>query len=143
MTRIVVRGGRVFDGTGADPAEARRRDRGRPDRRRRHRASTATRRSTSPGGRSCPACSTATSTSAIEHVDPLSRARPAPFSLPVLRGAAGTCWRRSGSGITTVREAGGADLGVKQAVEDGLIPGPRMQISIIMLSQTGGHGDDW
>ena len=46
-------------------------------------------------------------------------------------------------GITTIREAGGADLGVKQAVADGLIPGPRMQISIIMLSQTGGHGDDW
>jgi imidazolonepropionase-like amidohydrolase len=48
-----------------------------------------------------------------------------------------------GIGITTVRDAGGADLGVKQAVEDGLIRGPRMQISIRMLSQTGGHGDDW
>jgi imidazolonepropionase-like amidohydrolase len=47
------------------------------------------------------------------------------------------------AGITTVRDAGGADLGIKQAVEDGLIPGPRMQISLIMLSQTGGHGDDW
>jgi imidazolonepropionase-like amidohydrolase len=46
-------------------------------------------------------------------------------------------------GITTVRDAGGADLGVKTAVEDGLIAGPRMQISIAMLSQTGGHGDDW
>ena len=46
-------------------------------------------------------------------------------------------------GITTVRDAGGADLGVKQAVDDGLILGPRMQISLSMLSQTGGHGDDW
>jgi len=46
-------------------------------------------------------------------------------------------------GITTVRDAGGADLGVKQAVEDGLVPGPRMQISLSMLSQTGGHGDGW
>jgi len=46
-------------------------------------------------------------------------------------------------GITTVRDAGGADLGVKTAVEHGLIDGPRMQISIAMLSQTGGHGDDW
>ena len=44
-------------------------------------------------------------------------------------------------GLTTVREAGGADLGVKEAVERGLIAGPRMQISITMLSQTGGHGD--
>src|SRR5687768_9514683 len=46
-------------------------------------------------------------------------------------------------GITTVRDAGGADLGVKQAVDDGLVGGPRMQISLSMLSQTGGHGDGW
>ncbi|MBA3652769.1 MAG: amidohydrolase family protein [Actinobacteria bacterium] len=46
-------------------------------------------------------------------------------------------------GITTVRDAGGSDLGVKQAVRDGLINGPRMHISIVMLSQTGGHGDSW
>ena len=44
-------------------------------------------------------------------------------------------------GLTTIREAGGADLGVKEAVERGIILGPRMQISISMLSQTGGHGD--
>jgi imidazolonepropionase-like amidohydrolase len=47
------------------------------------------------------------------------------------------------AGITTVRDAGGADLGVKQAVEEGLVRGPRLQISIRMLSQTGGHGDGW
>lgn len=47
------------------------------------------------------------------------------------------------TGITTVRDAGGADLGMKQAVDDGLVPGPRMQISINMMSQTGGHGDGW
>ncbi|HET6499213.1 MAG TPA: amidohydrolase family protein [Amycolatopsis sp.] len=47
------------------------------------------------------------------------------------------------AGITTVRDAGGADLGVKRAVEDGLIPGPRMQISVGVISQTGGHGDGW
>jgi imidazolonepropionase-like amidohydrolase len=47
------------------------------------------------------------------------------------------------TGITTVRDAGGADLGIKQAVEDGLVPGPRMHISLSMLSQTGGHGDGW
>ena len=47
------------------------------------------------------------------------------------------------AGITTVRDAGGADLGMKRAVETGLIDGPHMQISLIMLSQTGGHGDGW
>ena len=46
-------------------------------------------------------------------------------------------------GITSVRDAGGTDIGVKQAVEDGLIAGPRMQISVAVLSTTGGHGDDW
>jgi len=47
------------------------------------------------------------------------------------------------AGVTTVRDAGGADLGIKRAVEDGLIEGPRMQIAINMISQTGGHGDEW
>ena len=47
------------------------------------------------------------------------------------------------AGITSVRDAGGADLGVKTAVEQGLIEGPRMQISITALSITGGHGDGW
>lgn len=46
-------------------------------------------------------------------------------------------------GITWVRDAGGADLGVAEAVRDGLVPGPRMQIAINMISQTGGHGDGW
>jgi imidazolonepropionase-like amidohydrolase len=51
--------------------------------------------------------------------------------------------RTLATGITTVRDAGGADLGVRQAVEDGLIAGPRMKIAISMLSQTGGHFDGW
>ena len=46
-------------------------------------------------------------------------------------------------GITTVRDAGGADLGVKEAVAAGLVPGPRVLIAVSMLSQTGGHGDGW
>jgi len=46
-------------------------------------------------------------------------------------------------GITTVRDAGGADLGIQQAVDDGLIEGPRLRIAITILSQTAGHGDGW
>jgi len=46
-------------------------------------------------------------------------------------------------GVTSIRDAAGADLGVKTAVDRGRIRGPRMQISIAMLSQTGGHGDGW
>lgn len=47
------------------------------------------------------------------------------------------------AGITSVRDAGGADAGVKQAVESGVIIGPRLQISISVLTITGGHGDGW
>ncbi|MDQ1395976.1 MAG: hypothetical protein QOG64_1235 [Acidimicrobiaceae bacterium] len=46
-------------------------------------------------------------------------------------------------GITTVRDAAGADAGVKLAVDRGLVTGPRMQIAIEILSQTGGHGDEY
>jgi imidazolonepropionase-like amidohydrolase len=46
-------------------------------------------------------------------------------------------------GITTIRDASGADLGLKMAVQDGLVLGPRMQISVNMISITGGHADPW
>ncbi len=45
------------------------------------------------------------------------------------------------AGVTAVRDAGGAPLGFKLALERGLIPGPRLRISVGALSQTGGHGD--
>ncbi|HMK67974.1 MAG TPA: amidohydrolase family protein, partial [Stellaceae bacterium] len=44
-------------------------------------------------------------------------------------------------GFTTVRDAGGADRGLAEAVERGLVAGPRMLVSGRALSQTGGHGD--
>lgn len=46
-------------------------------------------------------------------------------------------------GITTVRDAGGADMGVAKALEDGLISGPRIHLAVQILSQTGGHTDGW
>jgi imidazolonepropionase-like amidohydrolase len=44
-------------------------------------------------------------------------------------------------GFTTVRDAGGADGGLAEAVETGLVHGPRIFPSGRALSQTGGHGD--
>jgi imidazolonepropionase-like amidohydrolase len=44
-------------------------------------------------------------------------------------------------GFTTVRDAGGADWGLAQAIERGLVEGPRLFFSGRVLSQTGGHGD--
>ena len=44
-------------------------------------------------------------------------------------------------GFTTVRDAGGPVFGLKQAIDQGAIPGPRIFPSGAMISQTGGHGD--
>src|SRR5258707_12925674 len=44
-------------------------------------------------------------------------------------------------GFTTVRDTGGADWGIKTAVESGLIPGPRLFISGKAMGPTGGHSD--
>lgn len=46
-------------------------------------------------------------------------------------------------GITTVRDAGYAGIGFKQALDRGHVVGPRMQTAIVMLSMTGGHADDY
>ncbi len=45
------------------------------------------------------------------------------------------------AGVTTLRDAAGVDLGVKMAVEQGIVAGPRLLISLVIISQTGGHGD--
>ena len=44
-------------------------------------------------------------------------------------------------GFTTVRDMGGADWGIRSAVAEGSIIGPRVYIAGRALSQTGGHGD--
>ena len=44
-------------------------------------------------------------------------------------------------GYTTVRDAGGLDAGFKLAVEQGLVPGPRLVVALQIISPTGGIGD--
>lgn len=44
-------------------------------------------------------------------------------------------------GFTTVRDVGGADYGLAQAIEEGYLEGPRLIFGGKALSQTGGHGD--
>jgi imidazolonepropionase-like amidohydrolase len=44
-------------------------------------------------------------------------------------------------GVTTVRDAGGCDLGFKIAVDQGLVVGPRLFVSVVPLTQTGGLFD--
>jgi imidazolonepropionase-like amidohydrolase len=44
-------------------------------------------------------------------------------------------------GFTSVRDTGGADWGIKAAVEQGLVPGPRLFIAGRAIGPTGGHSD--
>lgn len=44
-------------------------------------------------------------------------------------------------GFTTVRDPSGGDIGLRMALEQGLIPGPRYLYTGPAISQTGGHGD--
>jgi imidazolonepropionase-like amidohydrolase len=140
MTRSLFTGGMVLDGTGADPAaadivveEGRIVDIGPnldgDD------AVDVTGRTILPGLFDC---HTHVVVSSIDTM----RLLQTPFSYRFFQ-AAHNLEATLRIGITTVRDAGGADLGVKQAVADGLVKGPRMQISLSMISQTGGHGDGW
>ena len=44
-------------------------------------------------------------------------------------------------GFTSVRDMGGNVFALKRAVDEGLVPGPRIYPSGAILSQTSGHGD--
>ncbi|WP_413334680.1 amidohydrolase family protein [Brevibacterium sp. GP-SGM9] len=63
-----------------------------------------------------------------------------PFSLQFYNSVAHMDATLKG-GVTTVRDAGGTDLGAKVAVETGVVRGPRLSIAVNIMSQTGGHGD--
>lgn len=48
------------------------------------------------------------------------------------------------AGFTTIRDAGASeyiDIALRNAINAGKIPGPRMQVATLALSATGGHGD--
>jgi len=138
MTRTLFRGGRVFDGTGSplskadvvvengvilDVGSGLDADK----------VVDATGRALLPGLFDCHVhvC--------VSHVDLWLHAQT-PFSLRFYE-AARNLEATLRAGVTSIRDASGADLGIKTAVTSGMIPGPRMQIAIRMLSQTGGHGD--
>jgi imidazolonepropionase-like amidohydrolase len=140
MTRTLFAGGRVFDGTGSAPSDAdvvvengRFVDVGS--------GLDGDERIDVAGKTLLPGlfdCHVHVAFAGIDMMGSLTK----PFSLRFYE-AMHNLRRTLDIGITTVRDAGGADLGMKTAVDEGLIDGPRMQISLVMLSQTGGHGDSW
>jgi imidazolonepropionase-like amidohydrolase len=140
MSSVVFRRGKVFDGTGSDPVE---KDvliddgtvvavddqlEGDVD-------VDLTGKSVLPGLIDCHIHATTSDTDLMKRLQ-------RPFSYQFYQ-AAQNLSATLDCGITTVRDAGGADQGIQQAVDDGLIDGPRMQIAVTILSQTGGHGDGW
>lgn len=64
----------------------------------------------------------------------------APLSLRMLRVAENLRITLE-AGVTTLRDAGGLDVGFKLAVEQGVVPGPRLVLGLTILSRTGGIDD--
>ena len=76
---------------------------------------------------------------AITTMDLAAMARRAPTRVGI--EAKAILERMLRRGFTTVRDAGGMDAGLQEALRAGLISGPRVFRSGRVLSQTGGHGD--
>ncbi len=74
--------------------------------------------------------------------DPMPAALNTPLVVSVLK-AAGFAAATLMAGVTTIRDMGardGIDLGLRQAIRSGLVPGPRMLVSGQPICMTGGHG---
>ena len=142
MTRVMLSGGRVFDGTGAAPADA---DVVFEDGRIVE-VSTGldADEAIDVGGRTLlPGLFDTHIHVAMRYEDfDESRTMNEPFTMSFYR-VAENLRRTLALGITTVRDASGADAGLRMAVEEGTLVGPRMQVSLTMLSMTGGHNDPW
>jgi len=140
MARTVFAGGWVFDGTGAVPTKV---DVAVEDGRvvgvgaglTGDEVVDCAGRAVLPGMFDCHVHLMATRLDAMEWAT-------APFSLQFYE-AAQNLRQTLAVGVTTVRDAQGADLGIKIAQRRGLVRGPRVQVSIRMISQTGGHDDPW
>lgn len=70
----------------------------------------------------------------------LSKAFGSPHDVSVLRQPY-VCAQMLHRGFTSVRDCGGALLALKEAINDGVFPGPRLFIAGHALSQSGGHAD--
>jgi imidazolonepropionase-like amidohydrolase len=67
----------------------------------------------------------------------LMTAEPSYLHLLAARQAEATLMR----GFTTVRDCGGPVFGLKRAIDEGVMTGPRIYPSGAFISQTSGHGD--
>ncbi|KAF9692851.1 hypothetical protein EKO04_009000 [Ascochyta lentis] len=72
--------------------------------------------------------------------DNLAAAFGNPDSVSLLRQPY-VCAQMLHRGFTSIRDCGGAHAAIKEAIEDGVFPGPRLFIAGHALSQSGGHAD--
>lgn len=70
----------------------------------------------------------------------MRRMEDVPLTLAAARGAR-RIKEMLDRGFTTVRDTGGTDWGMKSAVDQGLLPGPRLFIAGRSIGPTGGHSD--
>src|SRR5262252_10699469 len=73
----------------------------------------------------------------IERVSRETIQSPADANVTVIDGGGRTLM----PGFTTVRDVGGPAFGLKQAIDEGIVPGPRIFPSGAVITITGGHGD--
>jgi imidazolonepropionase-like amidohydrolase len=78
---------------------------------------------------------------AVSSLDPLERLR-APVTQWALE-AAQNARRILECGVTLLRDPGGADAGIRDALAAGFVPGPRLQVAVVTVCQTGGHADGY
>lgn len=84
------------------------------------------------------------------HVHLMVDAGPHPFDPEVIKDShymtligAKNAAQMLAMGVTTARDLGGIEFGdvaLKRAIQEGLIPGPRLLVSGKLLTMTGGHG---
>lgn len=140
MARLVVRGGTLIDGTGADPLEDVTVV-----------AEDGRFTAVEPGGEP-PADAEVVETDGLtllpglidlhSHLGIVDVEQIGELPLAVVAARLFDNARRClMSGHTTAREVAGADGGLRQAIEAGLVEGPRLFPSGPMISQTGGHAD--
>ncbi|KAJ4375349.1 hypothetical protein N0V83_002435 [Neocucurbitaria cava] len=72
--------------------------------------------------------------------DSLAASFSNPESVSLLRQPY-VCAQMLHRGFTTIRDCGGAHSAIKEVIEDGIFPGPRLFIAGHALSQSGGHAD--
>ncbi|KAH7350138.1 amidohydrolase [Plectosphaerella cucumerina] len=77
---------------------------------------------------------------AVPGFSDLSKAFGNPHDVSVLRQPY-VCAQMLHRGFTSVRDCGGALAALREAIEDGVFPGPRLFLAGHALSQAGGHAD--